>query len=124
MEVNTYPQCPATDQLVQSLVDFHGSRENPKLVDKFRVPLHGALPKINFKIFAKTRPSLLDQDFFLKLTSKNRTLAKCSVSFLRCILPAANFPSSYRLHSPRLYFVPAYLPQKDERALPEVFQEH
>jgi hypothetical protein len=87
-------------------------------------PLRGALPKTNFKIFAKTRLSLLDQDFFLKLTSKNRTQAKCSASSLRCILPAVSFPSSYLIHSPRFYFIPAYPPQKDERALPEVFPEH
>jgi hypothetical protein len=100
-----YVECSATGQPDQRLADFQDPRTNSKLVDKFRVPVHGALPKINFKILAKARPSLLDQDFFLILTSKNKTQAKRSASFSPLHIPAVHFPSCYLLHSPRLYSV-------------------
>jgi hypothetical protein len=76
-------------------VVFLGPRLNAELVPKIHVALHAcraALPKINFKIFAKTQTSQSDQNFVTSLPLKQKFISNTQL-----LSPAAYYQQSISL---------------------------
>jgi hypothetical protein len=101
-------------------VVFLGPRTNAELVHKIHVALracHAALPKINFKIFAKTQTSQSDQNFVTLLPSKRKLISNTQLpSPATC--PQQSIGHYLTLFtSKRFTLLKAYLSQKDERPL-------
>jgi hypothetical protein len=76
---------------------------------------HAALPKINFKIFAKTQISQRDQNFGIMMPSKHKIQSTRSISFLCGIHSTTHFASPYFLHFPAFYLATS-LPLSKGRA--------